>query len=309
MTLELALSMAAVFVSVTILAGTVTAGVLRRHAPERKRLRDLAKPLANAPGATLQRPLSLTDAPNAFAERICRMLPRSSKRMAQMRQRLTAAGHRSQNAPGIFAASQIVSALVVAIVVLVVGGNLAVALLSMIAGFLLPDLWLSRQVKKRARVIQNGLADVLDLLIVCLESGCSLDQAVLRSGEELAITYRPLGDELALVANEIRAGTPRGDAFMHFAERTRLDDVRSLVTMLVQTDRYGTSIANALRMHADLFRTRRRQRAEENAARAGVKLVFPLVFCLFPAFYLITLGPAILQFVRVLFGTVLGAGE
>ena len=150
---------------------------------------------------------------------------------------------------------------------------------------------------------------MLDLLIVCLESGCSLDQAVLRSGEELAITYRPLGDELALVANEIRAGTPRGDAFMHFAERTRLDDVRSLVTMLVQTDRYGTSIANALRMHADLFRTRRRQRAEENAARAGVKLVFPLVFCLFPAFYLITLGPAILQFVRVLFGTVLGAGE
>jgi tight adherence protein C len=302
---DLVLSLAAVFVSVAVVAAIVTAMTLRRYAPERKRLRDLAGPA----GPHVSPRLALTDAPNPLADRICRMLPRSSKRMAEMRQRLTAAGYRSQNAPGIFAASQIVSAVVAGVLVLILSGNLAIALLSMIAGFLLPDLWLTRQVKRRAHVIQNGLADVLDLLIVCLESGCSLDQAVLKSGEELAIAYRPLGDELALVANEIRAGTPRSEAFTHFAERTRLDDVRSLVTMLVQTDRYGTSIANALRMHADLFRTRRRQRAEENAARASVKLVFPLVFCLFPAFYLITLGPAILQFIRVLFGTVLAAGE
>ena len=146
--------------------------------------------------------------------------------------------------------------------------------------------------------------DVLDLLIVCLESGCSLDQAILRSGEELAIAYTPLGDELALVANEIRAGKARSEAFTRFADRTRVDDVRSLVAMLIQTDRYGTSVVQALRTHADLFRTRRRQRAEERAGKASVKLVFPLVFCLFPAFYLITLGPAILQFVRVFFAAI-----
>src|SRR5207247_6020995 len=129
-------------------AAAVTAMTLRRYAPERKRMRDLARPS----GPHLSPRLALTDAPNALADRICRMLPRSSKRMAEMRQRLTAAGYRSQNAPGVFAASQIVSALVVAIVVLVVGGSLAVALLSTTAGFLLPAVWLSRQVTKRARV-------------------------------------------------------------------------------------------------------------------------------------------------------------
>ena len=156
-------------------------------------------------------------------------------------------------------------------------------------------------------MIRNGLPDVLDLLIVCLESGCSLDQAILKSGEELALAYKPLGDELALVANEIRAGKPRAEAFRRFGERTGVDDVRSMVAMLVQTDRYGTSLAEALRVHADLFRTRRRQRAEERAAKAGVKLVVPLVFCLFPAFYILTLGPALLQFVRVFFNAVSGA--
>jgi tight adherence protein C len=228
--------------------------------------------------------------------------------MDQMRARLMSAGFRSQGAPVALAASQIVASLALGTLALVVGGNLSVALLAMVAGFVLPDAWLARQVKARGRVIRNGLPDVLDLLIVCLESGCSLDQAILRSGEELAIAYKPLGEELALVANEIRAGKARGEAFTRFAERTRVDDVRSLVAMLIQTDRYGTSVAQALRTHADLFRTRRRQRAEERAGKASVKLVFPLVFCLFPAFYLITLGPAILQFVRVFFSAI-GAVE
>jgi tight adherence protein C len=175
-----------------------------------------------------------------------------------------------------------------------------------VPGYLLPEWWLSRLITARARVLRNGLADVLDLLIVCLESGCSLDQAILKSGEELALSYPPLGDELALVSNEIRAGKPRSEALQNFAIRTRVDDVRSLVAMLVQTDRYGTSVASALRMHADLFRTRRRQQAEERAAKASVKLVFPLVFCMFPAFYLLSLGPAILQFARVFADALLG---
>jgi tight adherence protein C len=203
-------------------------------------------------------------------------------------------------------ASQIVCALALSGLTLIAGRGLALALLAAVPGYLLPEWWLSRRINARARVLRNGLADVLDLLIICLESGCSLDQAILKTGEELALPYPALGDELALVAHEIRAGKPRSEALQNFAGRTRVEDVRSLVTMLVQTDRYGTSVANALRMHADLFRTRRRQQAEERAAKAGVKLVFPLVFCLFPAFYLLSLGPAILQFVRAFTVAVLG---
>ena len=300
MNVELAVALVTLFASIAVLAGTIASAALRRHAPERRRLRDLAHAPEEEP-RPLRNTQLLTDAPNALAERICRILPRSATRMDQMRARLLAAGYRSQGAPVALAASQIVGSITVGAVVLAIGGNISLGLLAMVAGFMLPDAWLAHQVKARGRVIRNGLPDVLDLLIVCLESGCSLDQAILRSGEELAIAYKPLGDELALVANEIRAGKPRSEAFTRFAERTRVDDVRSLVAMLIQTDRYGTSIAHALRTHADLFRTRRRHRAEERAGKASVKLVFPLVFCLFPAFYLITLGPAILQFVRVFF--------
>jgi tight adherence protein C len=180
------------------------------------------------------------------------------------------------------------------------------ALLALVVGFTVPGFWLSRQVRRRSAIIRAGLPDVVDLLVVCLESGCGLDQAILRTGEELGLAYAPLQDELALVVNEIRAGTPRNEAFRHLSERTNVDVVGGLVSMLVQTDRYGTSIAQALRVHADLLRTSRRQRAEEKAGKASVKLVIPLVLCLFPAFYILTLGPAILQFIRALAAVVAG---
>ncbi len=296
MTIELFISLVAVFVAAGLLAGTAAWAVLRRQAPERRRLRDLSRPQQEGPW---RQPLGLTQSPNALADRICQVLPRSAARMTEMRQRLVSAGLRSQAAPVVFAASQIVCAIAIGILSLILTGKPAFIFLGMIAGFVMPGLWLSHQIKKRGSIIQNGLPDVLDLLIVCLESGMSLDAAILKSGEELAFAYKPIADELALVANEIRAGRPRAEAFVRFADRTRVDDVRSFVAMLVQTDRYGTSIGQALRTHGDLFRTRRRLRSEERAAKASVKLVFPLVFCLFPAFYLITLGPAILQFMRV----------
>jgi tight adherence protein C len=141
-------------------------------------------------------------------------------------------------------------------------------------------------------------------MIVCVEAGCGLDQAILKTSEELDVSHPELAAELKLITTEVRAGKPRIEAFKNFASRTRVDDVRSLVAMLVQTDRFGTSIAQALRTHAEVSRTKRRQRAEEKAAKVGVKLVFPLVFFLFPAFYVVTLGPAVIQFVRVFFGQV-----
>jgi tight adherence protein C len=128
----------------------------------------------------------------------------------------------------------------------------------------------------------------------------------MKVGEELAITYPALSEEFKLLITETRAGKPRLEAFRNLASRTGVDDVKSLVAMLVQTDRFGTSVSQALRTHAEVSRTKRRQRAEEAAAKIGVKLVFPLVFLLFPAFFVVTLGPAVIQFVRILFGQVIG---
>jgi tight adherence protein C len=162
-------------------------------------------------------------------------------------------------------------------------------------GYYAPDLWLGRAIEKRKREISNGLPDAIDLLIVCIESGSGIDQALNRVAEELALPYPELARELELVSAETRAGKTRLDAFRNFAERTRVEDVRSLVAMLIQTDRFGTSIGQALRTHAETSRTKRRQRAEEKAAKLGVKLLFPLVFCLFPAFYVVVLGPSMVR--------------
>jgi tight adherence protein C len=171
-------------------------------------------------------------------------------------------------------------------------------------GYLIPGFILSRITTKRQKVITNGLPDLLDLLIVCLEAGSSLDQAIVKATDELELAYPALAEEFRMLITETRAGKPRLEAFKNLASRTGVDDVRALVSMLVQTDRFGTSVAQALRTHAEVSRTKRRQRAEERAAKIGVKLVFPLVFLLFPAFFTVTLGPAVVRFVRVLFGEV-----
>ena len=132
-----------------------------------------------------------------------------------------------------------------------------------------------QKIEQRRTEIRNGLPDAIDLLIVCIEAGSGIDQALSRVGEELKIVYPALAKEIELIATEMRAGKPRMEAFKNFAERTKVDDVRSLVAMLVQTDRFGTSLGQALRTHADTSRTKRRQRAEEKAAKLGVKLLFP----------------------------------
>lgn len=154
--------------------------------------------------------------------------------------------------------------------------------------------------RTRRNAIRQGLPELLDLLEVCLSAGCSLDQALLRAGQELGLSYPTLAREVDLMVAEVRAGTSRIDAFRNLAARTDLDEVRALAATLAQTERFGTSVAQALRTVSDTLRTRRRQHAEERAAKAGIKLTFPLVFCLFPAFYLVALGPALLRFMRVM---------
>ena len=154
--------------------------------------------------------------------------------------------------------------------------------------------------KRRQHRMRLSLPDALDLLVVSVEAGLGLDQAIQRVADELFLVHPELSEELRLVHLEVRAGTARAEALKNLASRTQVDDLSSLVTMLVQTDKFGTSVAQALRVHSDSLRTKRRQRAEEAAAKTGAKMVFPLVFCIFPAIWVVTIGPAAIKFVEVL---------
>ncbi len=169
-----------------------------------------------------------------------------------------------------------------------------------ILGWIAPTFYVGRRVKKRQKEIVKALPDALDLLVVCVEAGLGLNQAIVRVSEEINHVSQLMSEQLALVNLEIRAGTPRDDALRNLAERTGVADLQSLVAMLIQTDRFGTSIAQALRVHADTMRTKRRQRAEEAAAKTTIKLVFPLVLFIFPTMFVVILAPALIRIIRTL---------
>jgi tight adherence protein C len=167
-----------------------------------------------------------------------------------------------------------------------------------LGGYLLPELWLSRQVANRQQIIRLALPDALDLLVICVEAGLGLDQSLMRVSQELRVAHPELSDELDLVTAEIRVGKSRIDALRELANRTGVDDIKALVAMLIQTDRFGTSVAQSLRIHSEDLRTKRRQRAEEMAAKTTVKMVPALVFFIFPALFVVILGPAVIILYR-----------
>jgi tight adherence protein C len=167
-------------------------------------------------------------------------------------------------------------------------------------GWIAPAFVVGSRAKRRRREIEHALPDALDMLVVCVEAGLGLNQALVRVAEDLEQVSPVLSRQMVLVNLEIRAGTARDVALRLFADRTGVPDVSSLVTMLIQTDRFGTSIAQALRVQAASLRTRRRQRAEEKAAKTAIKLVFPLVLFIFPALYVVILGPAVIQIFQTL---------
>lgn len=169
-----------------------------------------------------------------------------------------------------------------------------------VVGYVFPPVYIGLRLKARQKEMQKALPDALDLLVVCVEAGLALNQALVRVSEETERLSSVLADQLALVNLEIRAGTPRDEGLRNLGDRTGLDDIKSLVAMLVQTDRFGTSIAQALRVHAETLRTKRRQRAEEAAAKTTIKLVFPLVLFIFPAMFVVILGPALIQILETL---------
>ena len=167
-----------------------------------------------------------------------------------------------------------------------------------IFAFYVPDLFVSRLIRQRRDRVRLGLPDALDLLAICMEAGLGLDQALMRVGTELNDTHPDLSDEFNLISLEQRAGTPRIEAWRHMAERTKLEIVSSFVSMLVQTDRFGTPISKALAVFSDSLRTQRRQKAEELAAKTTIKMVFPLVFFIFPSMFIVLLAPAFLSILR-----------
>jgi tight adherence protein C len=297
MTPALWLAVGGLFVSVALFTGLGASALLARTAPERRRLR--APAFAGV--SLLVDQGQLTEEIGTRMQAVASKLPKSPKDLTRLRKRLASAGVYSFGAAIAYSLAELGLPLLFAAAVLSQlhdrNGWVLAAIMAGV-GYLLPSLVLGRLITKRKLRIQNGLPDALDLIIVCVEAGCSLDQGILKTTEELQISHPDLALELRTITTEVRAGKPRVEAFKNFAARTRVDDVRALVAMLVQTDRFGTSIAQALRTHAITSRMKRRQRAEERAAKIGVKMVFPLVFFLFPAFYVVTLGPAVILFLR-----------
>ena len=227
------------------------------------------------------------------------VLPKSQAEVSIVLQRLQRAGFRDESAVKIFYGSKVLVPLLFCILVLVTGlgdmGGFMVYLIAAALGFLAPDFWLGRRIKKRQSKVRRGLPDVLDLLVICIEAGLSLDHATARTAVELKTAQPEVCDELNIVVLEQRAGRPRGDAWKHMAERTDVDCVRNLVTMLVQAEQFGTSVAKTLRIHSDTLRTQRVQAVEEAAAKTTIKLLFPLVFFIFPSLFVVVLGPALLS--------------
>ena len=237
-------------------------------------------------------------------KRMGEKVPRSPKELGTLRLRLVQSGYRRDEALTIFFGIRVFFALVLFLILanpILVRPNMMMALGGLALGYVLPGMVLARMAKRRAHRIRLSLADALDLLVVSVEAGLGLDQALTRVGTELAFAHPELSEELRLINLELRAGKPRAEALRNLADRTGVDDLSSLVTMLIQTDKFGTSVARSLRIHSETLRTKRRQRAEEAAAKTGVKMVFPLVFCIFPAIWVVTIGPAAIRFVTVLF--------
>jgi tight adherence protein C len=173
-----------------------------------------------------------------------------------------------------------------------------VPLLAAVVGYLLPELWLMWRVQARQHRLRLALPDALDMLVICVEAGLGLDQALMRVAQELRITHPHLSEELQLVNMEMRVGKTRLEAMRELARRTGVEDIKALVAMLIQTERFGTSIAQSLRVHSDDLRMKRRQRAEEMSAKTTVKMVPPLVFFIFPALMVVILGPAVITLMR-----------
>jgi tight adherence protein C len=232
---------------------------------------------------------------------LSRALPLSPTDVSQTRLWLIQAGYRSPQHVTIYRGLRVLFAAIAFLsVFLFTGFDSPLLLIGLTAfGFFIPRFLLKRKLKERQRRIRLGLPDGLDLTVICVEAGLSLDQAMMRVGQDLSTAHPELSAEFHLFDLETRAGKPRVEALRNLAERTGVDDIRSLVGTLIQTDRFGTSVAQALRVHSESLRTERRQRAEEQAAKTTVKMIIPLVLFVMPSLIFVTVGPAVIQLMHI----------
>lgn len=241
-------------------------------------------------------------------EPIGNLIPVSPQDASAVKQELITAGFRSNSAVAAYYGTKILLTTVLVVVVLIFRGHLANPMLRVVGpiaaggiGYFLPSFVVGRLVKRRHGQIRLSLPDVLDLLVICTEAGCGLDQAIVNVSRELKAVHPAVTEELSLVNMAIMAGTSRSEALRSFARRTGEDEVKKLVAILIQTDRFGTSISEALRTQSDFMRIRRRQAAEERAGKVAVKLVFPIFFFCLPSLLVVTAGPGMLQLFHNLF--------
>ncbi|MGZ4730777.1 MAG: type II secretion system F family protein [Terriglobales bacterium] len=235
-------------------------------------------------------------------EPLSKAIPLSAADVSRTRKWLIQAGYRDAIHVNYYFGARIVSAALGGLGVLLFEGLDNFPLLIGVAGlgFFLPRFMLKRRIKDRQKRIRLGLPDALDLTVICVEAGLALDQALMRVGQDLHHAHPDLSDEFHLVNLEMRAGKPRAEALRNLVDRSGVDDIRALVGTLIQTDRFGTSVAQALRVHSDSLRTERRQRAEEQAAKTTIKMVPPLVIFVLPSIIFVTIGPAVIQLIRQL---------
>lgn len=278
--------------------------LVRDRDPVTTRLRDLRS------RALAARPQLEEETPNPIASLLATLggfLPTGQDKEA-LQSGLIRAGIRTPNATMLFLGAKVVGAAVCGIGWITVnfalarpiGSAIMSGLVAGLVGFYLPTIWLWARGEERKGRIQSALPDALDLLVVCVEAGLGLTAAIERVGREITVASPALSDEFLVVNQEIRTGLSRSDALRRLARRTGVEDLYALSAMLIQADKLGTSIAQSLRAHAESMRTKRRQRAEQQARKAGIKLAFPLVFLIFPALLIVILGPAAIQLMEAI---------
>jgi tight adherence protein C len=241
--------------------------------------------------------------------------PSNVEEVRTTRRQLINAGYRSGKAPVFYMGAKLLLATVIVCLLAMIPAKLLgfpsvsthtfYYVLAAACGYYIPALWLRKAIANRKDALQRAIPDALDLMVVCVEAGLGLDQAIGRVGEEVKRAHPELSDELNILSLELRTGVSRQEALRNLSHRTDLEEVRNLVALLIQTDRFGTSIGQALRVHADSMRNSRRLKAEEVAAKLPVKMLLPLIFFIFPSMFMVVIGPACIKMVRVLFPAML----
>lgn len=274
-----------------------------------ERLKKLSGRTANAGAAvSLDENRPATDLAERIASPLSRLVPPSAAEAQKLQKQLMQAGFRSPGAPGVYRGVQLLTmaafpgivAMVCAVLARPLAGAIFWILAAFVIGFFLPRYALRRMIRSRQQLVRWGLADALDLMVISIEAGLGLNAAMMKVSSELKEVHPEISEEFELANLEIRVGRERDEALRNLADRTGVDDLRSLVAMLIQTDKFGTSIAKAIRAFSDSLRTKRRQRAEQAAQKAAVKLLFPLACFLFPTLFIAILGPAALQLIDTL---------